>query len=64
MDSIKLGSRVKDTITGFEGVASGRYENLRGTVRFEVEALDKNGKPLTEWFDDVRLVDATPAPQA
>lgn len=44
--TIKLGDRVKDIYTGFEGVASARTEWLHGCDRITIEptALDKDGK--------------------
>lgn len=54
---IKLGSRVKDTITGFEGVAIGRTIWLYGCERICVEPTTlREGKPIEErWFDDQRV---------
>lgn len=54
---VKLGSRVKDSLTGFKGVAVARTEYLYGCVRVcvEPEAL-KDGKPIdAQWFDEQRL---------
>ncbi len=55
---IKLGNRVKDTITGFAGIAVARTEWDYGCVRISVqpEKLDKDGKVRdTETFDEQRL---------
>lgn len=53
---IKLGEKVKDGITGFEGVATARAEYLYGCVRVLVESKKlKDGKPIDEWFDEQRL---------
>lgn len=55
---IKLGSKVKDTLTGFEGIATGRTEWLYGCVRITIEPdkLDKDGKCIpSEWFDEQRV---------
>jgi hypothetical protein len=42
---VKLGDRVKDQITGFTGIATGRYEYLYGCVRVSVQAEKlKDGK--------------------
>lgn len=54
---VKLGDRVKDSITGFMGIAIGKTEGLHGCMRFgvEPEALHE-GKPIeAQWFDDQRL---------
>jgi hypothetical protein len=55
---IKLGDRVKDTVTGFEGIAVAKTEWLHGCVRFVVQpqSLDKDGKvQVAETFDEPQL---------
>lgn len=54
---IKLGSKVRDTITGLTGIAVVRSEWLWGCVRIGVQARElKDGKPVEEtWFDENRL---------
>lgn len=55
---IKLGSRVRDAITGFEGIAIARTEWIYGCSRIGVEAtkLDEKGKPAdAQWFDEQRI---------
>lgn len=55
---IKMGDKVKDVISGFEGVATGRAEYLHGCVKIlvEPEGLQESGKPIgAEWFDEQRL---------
>jgi len=54
---ISLGSRVKDSITGFQGIAIAVTEWLYGCRRFGVEPEElKDGKPVeTQWFDEQRL---------
>jgi hypothetical protein len=54
----RLGDCVRDTISGFEGIAVARAEYLYGCVRFQVEAqrLGENGAPIESvWFDEQRL---------
>jgi len=59
---IKLGEKVKDSITGFEGVATGRATYLYGCVRVLVESKKlKDGKPIEEWFDEQRLTQKSEA---
>lgn len=56
---IVLGDKVRDTITGFEGIATGRTEWLTGCVRWIVEPdkLDKDKKVQQYMeFDESRLV--------
>jgi hypothetical protein len=55
---IELGSKVKDSITGFSGIATGRAEYLHGVPRVLVEAtqLTADGKTESNWIDEPRLV--------
>jgi hypothetical protein len=55
--AIKLGSKVKDSITGFIGIAIGRTEFMYGCARILVEPQElKDGKPIeTHWFDEQRI---------
>jgi len=56
---IKLGSEVKDIVSGFAGVATVRSEYLNGCVRYAVDpgGLDKDGKPKESfYFDEQQLV--------
>ena len=57
-DQIELGDRVKDQISGFEGVVVARTDWLYQCRRFAVasEKPDKDGKPLEgQWFDGPQL---------
>lgn len=40
--SIKLGDKVKDSITGFEGIVIARIEYLNGCIQFGVKARVKD----------------------
>ena len=51
----KLGGKVKDPITGFEGIVTTRCEYLHGPPRVLVEAKVHDGKLNSEWFDESRL---------
>jgi hypothetical protein len=55
--AIGLGSKVRDPITGFEGVVTARTEWLYGCVRVAVQTPElKDGKPVEEqWFDETRV---------
>lgn len=57
--TIELGSRVKDKVTGFEGIAIGETRWLHGCLRYTVqpEGVDKDGnqKP-TAAFDEPQLI--------
>lgn len=53
---IELGTRCSDTVSGWSGVATARYEYMNGCVRYEVAAADKDGKPESFVFDEQQLV--------
>ena len=52
---VKMGSKVKDSITGFKGTAIARTEYINGCVSICVETTDKDGKPFEVWFDEQRV---------
>lgn len=54
---VKLGNKVRDMITGFTGIATGRTEYLYGCARILVEPDElKDGKPVEAgWFDEQRI---------
>jgi hypothetical protein len=54
---IKLGSKVRDTMTGLEGIAVVRAIWLWGCVRIGLQPYEiRDGKPVEEsWFDESRL---------
>ena len=55
---MKIGDRVKDTINGFAGIATGRTEYSNGCRQFFVkpEKLDKDGKQIDGvWLDEQTL---------
>lgn len=55
---VKLGSRVKDSFTGFSGIATGRTDWLFGCSRICIEPTElKDGKPIESvWVDEQRVV--------
>jgi len=56
--SVPLGSKVRETITGFEGIVTARTEWLWGCARVAVQppALHE-GKPVeAQWFDESQVV--------
>lgn len=59
---IKLGDKVKDTISGFEGVAISRHSYLQGCDRISVQPpVDNEGKlPDTASFDEPQLTVVVP----
>ncbi len=48
------GKKVKDKVTGFEGVVTAFCEYLDNSDSVRVEALI-NGEPKDEWFPSTRL---------
>lgn len=66
--TIKLGQKVRDTITGLEGIAVARSEYLYGCVRIGIQPQEvKEGKPADWVYVDepqLRVVKDTPAPKA
>ncbi len=53
---IELGSKVKDSITGFKGTATARCVYLNGCIQYEITSSSlKDGAPLKEWFDEGQL---------
>ena len=57
--ALKLGTRVRCTITGFEGIATGRCEYLYGCVQIKVQGNEiKDGKPVEGvWLDEGQLTE-------
>ena len=55
--AIKLGSKVRDNLTGFTGIATGRSEFQYGCARVLIEPQElKDGKPVEgQWFDEQRV---------
>ncbi len=55
----KLGAEVKEVISGFVGVVTGRCEYLTGCRQYSVHPnkLGKDGKLLDSyWFDEDKLI--------
>ena len=63
MKKLKLGQKVKDSITGYEGIAVARTTWLNGCERIAVQGpLDKDGNiPNEKWIDISQLVKASKA---
>lgn len=59
MHDVNLGDRVTDTVTRFQGVATGRVEYITGCTQILVTPEHKQGAEKLqrgEWFDEDRLV--------
>ncbi len=54
---VKLGDKVKDTVTGFTGIAVSQHIYLQGCARFTVQPLIKEDGmlPAAESFDGPQL---------
>lgn len=54
---IELGMRVRDKVSGFEGVAVARTDWLSGCTRYSLQPkVDKDGKlPDVQGFDEPQL---------
>jgi hypothetical protein len=63
MSEIKLGDKVKDSITGFTGIVTARTEWLNGCDRLGVQSQElHDGKPTdAQWFDVMQLELIEPA---
>lgn len=59
---VRLGSRVRDLITGLTGIAIARTEWLYGCARVVVEPTElRDGKPMDAvWFDEQRVEEIEP----
>lgn len=55
--TIEIGKKVRDKISGLEGIAIARAEWLYGCVRFCVQPQElKDGEPVdSTWFDEPQL---------
>jgi hypothetical protein len=59
--SVKLGKKYRDSITGFEGIATARTEYLMGCCRILLEAKSGDDDTVKEyWFDETRLAGVKP----
>ena len=57
MPTIKLGYKVRDTITGFEGITTSKTDYLHGCTQWGVKSKGLHeGKPIeAQWFDEPQL---------
>jgi hypothetical protein len=54
---IKLGSKVRDKVSGVEGIATGRCEYLNGCIQYCVTTkVGKDNKGTSPWIDEGQLV--------
>jgi hypothetical protein len=66
LNMVRMGSRVKDRITGFQGTLTGRAEYISGCTQCLVAPTVKADGSFAEsqWFDEQRLevIDVKAAP--
>lgn len=55
MNNVTLGKRYRDTVSGWEGMATARYEYLNGCIRVELSGADATMKPYSAVFDVQQL---------
>jgi len=58
---IKMGRKVKDLVTGFTGIVTGKAIYLNGCTQYLVETkVNKDGELKWKWFDENQLKDLGP----
>jgi len=59
---VGLGDKVRDTVSGFKGIITGKHDYLQGCSRMTVQPeVDKDGKlPEAQSFDEPQLELITP----
>lgn len=59
---IKLGSKVKDSISGFSGIATGRSTYLHGCVHICITPQELHEAKLigSQWFDEPQVMELVP----
>ncbi len=57
MEKIKLGNKVKDKVTGFEGIAISKCIYLNGCIQYAIKPpVDEKGDMRKEvWIDEQQL---------
>jgi len=54
---IKLGQKVRDIVTGFEGIATAKVEYLNGCIQFCVKPKVTDGKMLDSEYIDIQQLE-------
>ena len=52
---IKLGIKVRDKVTNFEGLVTARADYLYGEPQVMVESVDTTGRPIEWWYKEDRV---------
>lgn len=50
-----LGTKVRDKVSGYEGIVTARVEYLHGEARVEVERVRSDLGLSKEWFEESRV---------
>lgn len=55
---IKLGSKVKDKVSGFTGIAVSKFIHLNGCIQYNLmpKVGKDNKKEEGQWFDEQQLI--------
>lgn len=55
---VELGSKIKDSVTGFKGITTARCVYINGCVQYEITPTAlKDGVPQKEyWLDEKRVI--------
>lgn len=56
-EQIRLGASYRDTVTGFEGIATGRVEYLTGCEQVYLEGSREGGKDASTCWADIDRVE-------
>lgn len=56
---IKLGTKVRDKETNYQGIVTARAEYLYGIPKVLVENIDSTGRPIDWWYDESRVEEIT-----
>ena len=52
---IKLGTRIRDKETKYEGIVTARAEYLYDEPSVLVESIDSTGRPIEWWYKENRV---------
>jgi len=57
---MNLGDKVRDTVTGFTGIAVAKLEKFKGTTSYCLQStVLVEGRIIEDWFEEGRLEAAT-----
>lgn len=58
--AIAFGVKVRDTVTDFTGILTGRYERLKSPPLLMIEGLDSGGRTIEWWCAEERIIELNP----